>query len=144
MLSVWRRTTHPLLSRSGRPGAGDVGVAGGAEAPGAVYGFGDSDSGAGDNLRSLRRQSQKERLFAEVGFVVGEVDSQGLGQLSGAVAEVEVWLVAAAGAHLLDAVGWFQGSDQDGGCLSFGFGYRVEEAVDSVGEVDVGVAGRAE
>jgi hypothetical protein len=41
-------------------------------------------------------------------------------------------------------VGWFEGSDEDGGCVAFGFGYRVEEAVNSVGEVDVGVAGRAE
>jgi hypothetical protein len=38
----------------------------------------------------------------------------------------------------------FQGSDQDGGGLPFRFGDRVEQAVDPVGEVDVGVARRAE
>jgi hypothetical protein len=41
-------------------------------------------------------------------------------------------------------VGRFQGPDQDGGGLPLGFGDRVEQAVDSVGEVDVGVAGRSE
>jgi hypothetical protein len=38
----------------------------------------------------------------------------------------------------------FQGSDQDGGGVSLRFGDRVEEAVDPVGEVDVGVARGAE
>jgi hypothetical protein len=41
-------------------------------------------------------------------------------------------------------VGWFEGSDEDGGGIALRFGYRVEEAVDPVGEVDVGAAGRAE
>lgn len=41
-------------------------------------------------------------------------------------------------------MGRFQGPDQDGGRLALGFGDGVEQAVDPVGEVDVGVAGRAE
>ncbi|MDX6634201.1 MAG: hypothetical protein QOF06_404 [Solirubrobacterales bacterium] len=41
-------------------------------------------------------------------------------------------------------MGRFQGTDQDGGGLALGFGDGIEEAVDSVGEIDVGVAGRAE
>lgn len=41
-------------------------------------------------------------------------------------------------------MGRFQGSDQDCGGFALGFGDGVEEAVDAVGEVDVGVAGRAE
>ncbi len=82
--------------------------------------------------------------MAEVGLVVGEIDSQGLGQLAGTVAELEIGLTSASGAHLLDPVGRLQRPDQDGGCLSFGFGDGVEQAVDPVGEVDVGVAGRAE
>jgi hypothetical protein len=52
--------------------------------------------------------------------------------------------VAAAGSHLLDSVGRLQRPDQDCGGVALGFGYRVEEAVDSVGEVDVGSAGWAE
>jgi len=38
----------------------------------------------------------------------------------------------------------FQRTDQDSGRLSFRFGDRIEQAVDPVGEVDVGVARRAE
>jgi hypothetical protein len=41
-------------------------------------------------------------------------------------------------------VGRLQGADQDGGRLPLRFGDGVEEAVDPVGEVDVGEAGRAE
>jgi hypothetical protein len=41
-------------------------------------------------------------------------------------------------------VGRLQRPDQDRGSLALGFGDGVEEAVDPVGEVDVGVAGRAE
>jgi len=37
-----------------------------------------------------------------------------------------------------------EGADQDRGCLPHRFGDGVEQAVDPVGEVDVGVAGRAE
>jgi hypothetical protein len=121
-----------------------VGVAGGGESPGAVYGFGDPDPGAGDDLRWLPGwRAEQEGFAAQVSLVVGEVDSKRLGQLAGAGAEVDVWLASAAGAHLLDSLGRLQGPDQDGGGLSLRFGDRVEEAVNSVGEVDVGVPGGA-
>jgi hypothetical protein len=41
-------------------------------------------------------------------------------------------------------VGRLQRPDQDRSGVALGLGDRVEQAVDSVGEVDVGVAGRAE
>jgi hypothetical protein len=41
-------------------------------------------------------------------------------------------------------VGWLQRPDQDRGGLPLGFGDRVEEAVDPVGEVDVGITGGSE
>ena len=127
------------------PGARDEAVAGGAEAPGALDGFGDPDPGPGDDLRRLARgRRQQEGLAAEVGLVVAQVDAERLGQLAGTAAEVEVGLAAAAGAHLLHPVGRLQGPDQDRGGLSLGFGDRVEKAVDPVGEVDVGAARRAE
>ena len=61
-------------ARAGRPG--DEAAAGGAEAPGALDGFGDPDPGAGDDLPPvavLGRQDQ-ERVAAEVGAVVVEAD----------------------------------------------------------------------
>lgn len=123
----------------------DEAVAGGAEAPGALDGFGDPDPRAGDDRRPLGgRRLQLEGVAAEVGLVVGEVDPQGLGQLAGPGAEIEVGLTAAAGAHRRDPVGRLQRPDQDRGCRPFGFGDRVQEAVDPVGEIDVGAAGRAE
>ena len=122
-----------------------MGAAGGAEAPGALHRFGDPDPRTGDDLRPLPlRRGQQERVAAEVALVVAEVDPQGLGQLAGAGAEVEVALAAAARPHLLHPVGRLQGPDQHRRRLTLGFGDRVEEAVDPVGEVDVGVAGRAE
>jgi hypothetical protein len=41
-------------------------------------------------------------------------------------------------------VGRLQCPDQDRGGLALGFGDGVQQAVDSIGEVDVGVAGRPE
>jgi hypothetical protein len=41
-------------------------------------------------------------------------------------------------------MGRFQRPDQDGGGVALGFGDGVQQAVDPVGEVDVGVAGWAE
>jgi hypothetical protein len=41
-------------------------------------------------------------------------------------------------------VGWLQRPDQDRSGLARGFGDRVQQAVNPVGEVDVGAAGRAE
>ena len=41
-------------------------------------------------------------------------------------------------------MGGFQGTDQDSGRLALRFSDGVQQAVDSVGEVDVGVAGRPE
>lgn len=41
-------------------------------------------------------------------------------------------------------MGWFERPDQDRGGLALRFCDRVQQAVDSVAEVDVGVAGRPE
>jgi hypothetical protein len=41
-------------------------------------------------------------------------------------------------------VGRLQRPDQDRGGVALGFGDRVQQAVDPIGEVDIGVAGRAE
>jgi hypothetical protein len=85
-----------------------------------------------------------EGVAGEIGLVVGETDPQRLGQLAGAGAELGVGTVAAALPHRLQAVGRLQRPDQDRGGVALRFGDRVEQAVDAVGEVDVGVAGRAE
>ena len=50
----------------------------------------------------------------------------------------------AALAHQLDALGRLERADQDGGGAALGLGDRVQQAVDPVGEVDVGAPGRAE
>lgn len=123
----------------------DEAAAGGAEAPGALDGFGDPDPRAGDDRRRLAlRRRQQERVAGEVGLVLAEADPQRLGQLAGAGAEFGIGLVAAALAHRLEAVGRLQRPDQDRGGVALRFGDGVEQAVDTVGEVDVGVAGRAE
>ena len=123
----------------------DEAAAGGAEAPGALDGFGDPDPRAGDYRRRLAlRQRQQEGVAAEVGLVVGEADPQRLGQLARARAEVGVGPVAAALAHRLQPVSRLQRPDQDCSGVPLGFGDRVQQAVNPVGEVDVGAAGRAE
>ncbi len=128
-----------------RPGLRDVGAAGGAEAPGAVDGFGDSDPRAGDDRGQLARwRRQVEGVAAEIGLVVGEADAQRLGQLARAGTEPDIRTLAAALSHRFQAMGWLQGPDQDCGGIALRFGDRVEQAVDAVGEVDVGVAGRSE
>lgn len=125
--------------------ARDEAAARGAEAPGALDGFGDSDPRAGDDRRRLARWwRQQERLAGEVGLVLTEADPQRFGQLAGTGAEFRVGLVAAALAHRLEAVGRLQRPDQDGGGVALRFGDGVEQTVDPVGEVDVGVARRAE
>jgi hypothetical protein len=123
-----------------------VGAAGGAEAPRALDRFRDPDPGTGDDLRRLAvGRCEQERLATEIALVVAEVDPKCLGQLARPRAELGVGLVgAAAGAHLLDPMSGLQRPDQDRRRLALGFGDRVEEAMDPVGEVDVGVAGRAE
>ena len=47
-------------------------------------------------------------------------------------------------AHLIDPAGRLQRPDQDSGRTPLGLGHEVQQAVDPVGEVDVGVARRAE
>jgi hypothetical protein len=128
-----------------RPWARDVWVSGGAEAPGTLDCFGDAYAGTGDDL-GLRGEGrrQQEGIAGEVRLVVGETDAQRLGQLAWAGAELDVGTIAAALAHRLKAVGRLQRPDQDCGRLALRFGYRVEQAVDAVREVDVGAAGRAE
>ena len=44
----------------------------------------------------------------------------------------------ATDAHLVEAVGRLEGADQDGGGVALGFADEVEQAVDPIGEVDVG------
>lgn len=123
----------------------DEAAAGSAEAPGTLDRFGDPDPRAGDDGRRLPLWwRQQERVAAEVGLVVGEADPQRLGQLAGAGAELDVGPLAAALAHRLQAVRRLQRPDQDRGGVPLRFGDRVEQAVNAVGEVDVGAAGRAE
>jgi hypothetical protein len=123
----------------------DEAAAGSAEAPGALDGFGDPDPRAGDDRRRLAlRRRQEEGLAGQIGLVLAEADPQRLGQLARAGAEVGVGLVAAALAHHVEAVGRLQRPDQDRGGFALGFGDGVEQTVDPVGEVDVGVAGRPE
>lgn len=123
----------------------DEAAAGGAEAPRPLDRFGDPDPRAGDDRRPLPlRRRQQKGIAAEVGLVVAEADSQRLGQLAGAGAEIPVGALAAAIAHRLQVVGRLQRPDQDRGGVPLGFRDRVQQAVDPVGEVDVGVAGRAE
>ena len=122
-------------------------VAGGAEAPGALDGLGDPDPGAGEDLRPgavLGRQDQ-ERVAGEVGAVLAEADAERLGQLARARAELVGRVAAAApGAHLLEPARRLEGADQHRRRLALGLGDEVEQAVDPVGEVDVGAARRAE
>ena len=136
------RGYYGRLSRGFR----DVGRAGEAEAPGEIDRFRDADPGAGEDLGRPGGGSrrQQERIAGEIGAVRIQPDSQRLGQPPRARAELAVGPAAAPGAHLLDPMGRLEGADQDRGRLALRFGDRVEQAVDAVGEVDVGAPRRAE
>ena len=134
-----RRRRHRRLG----PRPRDVGVAGEAEAPGALDRFRDPDPGAGDDLAARRpRAAEQEGSRAEVGAVVVEPDAERLGQLPRPRAELacRARSAVAAPAHLLQAGGRLEGADQDRGRVALGLGDEVEQAVDPVGEVDVGAA----
>lgn len=68
----------------------------------------------------------------KVGTVVGESDAEGLGEEAGAMEAL---------GGMRDGIG---GADEDAAGRAFGLDDDVEEGVDAVVEVDVGVTGRAE
>lgn len=77
--------------------------------------------------------------------MVGEGDADRLGELAGTVAEIAVGAGRrAAFAHRLEAGGRLQGPHQHRRRDALGLADEVQQAVDAVGEVDVGAAWRAE
>ncbi len=114
-----------------------------AEAPGAVNGFGDPDPGAGDDLacpaRLGRQQQERDRAARSAPLASSPMPSASV-SLPGPEQSSVVRALAAPGAHLLEAGGRLERADQDRRCLALRLGDRVEQAVDAVGEVDVGAA----
>ena len=90
------------------------------------------------------RQEQERSRQRSAPFCV-EADAERLGQLAGPRAELPVGPLARGGARIcLEAGGRLERADQHRRRLALRLGDEVEQAVDAVGEVDVGAAGRAE
>ena len=89
-------------------------------------------------------RQQQERVAAEVGVVSPRPIPSASVSLPGPEQSSASGRCAAALAHRLQAGGRLQRADQHRRRLALRFGDRVEQAVDPVGEVDVGAAGRAE
>ena len=126
--------------------ARDVAAARGAEAPRIVRRLRDPDAGRGDDLERGRVRfggAQLERRLEQAAAVVGEADAERLGELARARAELALLVAATAVAHRFDPPARLERADQDGGGLALRLGDRVQQAVDAVGEVDVGRARRA-
>ena len=145
---LWRRR-QPGLGRSpeGRQRPRQVGAPGSAEPPRELGRLGDPDPGPGGHLdpapRALGR-AELERLAIETGSVELEADAECLGQLAGARAQLAQLGPPAPGPHLLDPGDRFERPDQDRSSGPVGLADGIEEAVDPVGEVDVGASRRAE
>ena len=124
----------------------DEAAAGGAEAPGPLDRFGDPDPRAGHHLGRLALGwQQQERVAVEAG---GRSASRPMPSASVSLPGPEQRSASGRGprrrAHRLQAGGRLQRPDQHRRRLALGFADDVEQAVDPVGEVDVGAAGRAE
>ena len=103
--------------------------------------------GAGRDLdpAPVRRAPAKlERWPVERRAVEVEPDPERDGELAGAGAELAQLLAPAALAHAVDPPGRLERADQHRGGGAVGLADGVEHAVDAVGEIDVGMAGRAE
>ena len=143
-----RRRHHRRASRRGR-GRETKRAAGGAEAPGALDRFGDPDPGAGDDLAAARRPRRgRSRNGSRLRSapLSREADRRApRSACRGPSRGRRPGRVAAPRARISSRpCGRLQRPDQHRRRLALGFGDGVEQAVDPVGEVDVGAAGRAE
>ena len=135
-------------ARPARPAARRSGDAGGAEAPGALDRFGDPDPGAGDDLGRAPSSGGRIRNGSRPRSAPLSARPMPSASVSLPGPRAEVARRGArrrgAGPHLLQAGGRLEGADQHRRRLALGLGDEVEQAVDPVGEVDVGAARRAE
>ncbi len=137
----------PLPGRNPRQRAGEEVAAGGAEAPRQLGGLADPDPRAGGHVDLAPRPGARpelERGAVEPGAVVIEADPDRVGELAGAGAELAHVRAPAAAAHEVDPPGRLERADEDRGGAALGLADGVQQAVDAVGEVDVGAARRAE
>lgn len=106
-------------------GGGDFGAAGAAERFEARV-FGDENGGIGG---------------AEVNTIVGAIDLHGYAEFAGAAGEVAYFRHGAILLHPWNSPAGFDGADEDGFGFINGAADGVEAVVESVNEVNVGMAG---
>ena len=143
-----RRRRHRRLGRrSAGPRARDEAAAGGAEAPGALDRFGDADPRAGDDRGRLRPRAPSSRNGSRLRSaslrsrpmpsasvsLPGPEQSSPSGAVAAALRASRSRPAVGSSARISTAAASPSGSADE-----------VEQAVDAVGEVDVGAAGRAE
>ena len=133
-------------ARSAAARARDVAVARRAEAPGQLDGLGDPDARAGDELGVLPAvlaRVDQDRTLEQVGVVELEVDARAPGSACPGRCRGRPRSATPRRARIcVDARDRLQRADQDGGADLAVLADGVEQRVDPVGAVDVGLAGR--